>query len=279
MKLSVHHVTAYTYEAPQRAVMQSQRLTPSLCENQTTLDWSIETEGALRGSVFRDGAGDETWLVRVPGPLDRVTVTVTGTVETRDFAGLLRGHREKVAPLVYLRGSRVTRPDAAIADLAQTAIAPVTGEGALAQAHALSAAVATAIVYTPDATHALTTAPEALASGRGVCQDHTHVLIAAARSLGMPARYVAGYLYAGGEAEGDEALLVGAQATHAWAELHVDGLGWVGFDAANGCCPDAHYIRLSSGLDADDAAPIRGLSAGTGGETLDVAVSVAMAQQ
>ena len=72
---------------------------------------------------------------------------------------------------------------------------------------------------------------------------------------------------------------MGAQASHAWAEIHVDGLGWVGFDAANNCCPDDRYVRLCSGFDAFDAAPIRGLAMGRGDEDLEVAVAVEAVQQ
>jgi transglutaminase-like putative cysteine protease len=111
-----------------------------------------------------------------------------------------------------------------------------------------------------------------LAQGEGVCQDHAHVLIAAARSADIPARYVSGYLQSGSDG-GDH------EAAHAWAELHVPGLGWIGFDPANRCCPDARYIRLGSGLDARDAAPIRGISRGLGSESLAVTVAVQMAEQ
>ena len=116
---------------------------------------------------------------------------------------------------------------------------------------------------------AATTAAEALALGKGVCQDMTHALIALAHAAAMPARYVTGYLLTDDE-EGE--------AAHAWAELHVDGLGWIGFDPANRCCPDDRYIRLGSGRDAREAAPIRGVSRGGAGEAMDVTVVVAAQQ-
>ena len=99
-----------------------------------------------------------------------------------------------------------------------------------------------------------------------------HALIAMARGQGIPARYVSGYLLNG---DGGKEY----EAAHAWAELHVPGLGWVGFDPANECCPDGRYIRLGSGYDAADAAPIRGISRGTGGENLTVTVAVQSVQQ
>ena len=105
-------------------------------------------------------------------------------------------------------------------------------------------------------------------------------IFAMARVLDVPARYVTGYLFAGpADAAHPDEVRVGAQASHAWAEIHVDGLGWVGFDAANNCCPDDRYVRLCSGFDAIDAAPIRGLAMGRGDEDLEVAVAVEAVQQ
>ena len=118
----------------------------------------------------------------------------------------------------------------------------------------------------PGSTTADTTAAQALAQGEGVCQDHAHALIAAARAAGVPARYVSGYLQAG--------TGVSDEAAHAWAELYVAGIGWIGFDPANECGPDARYIRLGSGYDAQDAAPIRGVARGPGREALEVSVTV-----
>ena len=113
------------------------------------------------------------------------------------------------------------------------------------------------VAYEVGVTNTHTTAADALKDGRGVCQDHAHVFISAARSLGIPARYVSGYLLAG---TGDEP----SDANHAWAEAWLDGLGWVGFDPANGVCPTDRYVRLASGLDAAFAAPIRGTRRGGG---------------
>jgi len=134
----------------------------------------------------------------------------------------------------------------------------------------LTVAVAEAVAYTPGETHPGTTAAEALADGKGVCQDHAHLLIAAALTLDVPARYVTGYLHAAGDL---------AEASHAWAELYVEDLGWVGFDPSNGVSPDARYIRIGSGADALEAAPIRGVAQGNGAEALDVDLSVVEAAQ
>jgi transglutaminase-like putative cysteine protease len=269
MILTVDHVTGYRYAQPVRGVVQSHRLTPSVFDGQTALDWSVSVSDGLKGGGFRDGAGDWVQGWSVPAPVSDITVTVRGTVRTQDLAGLLRGHREGIPREAYLDDTAPTRVDAALARLARAADG---ASGALDAAHRLSAAVADAIAYRPGATRAHTTAAEALALGEGVCQDHAHALIAVARHADLPARYVSGYLLSGGDGQAGEAA-------HAWAEIWIEGLGWIGFDPANRCCPDDRYIRLGSGLDAQDAAPIRGIARGPGAETLDVSVAVQAVQQ
>ena len=111
-----------------------------------------------------------------------------------------------------------------------------------------------------------TTAEEAVANGKGVCQDHAHIFIAAARAADIPARYVSGYLMMNDRVEQD--------ATHAWAEAHIDGLGWVGFDIANGISPDPRYVRVATGRDYRDAAPVTGISFGQSKQLLTVNVEV-----
>lgn len=270
MRLEVKHRTLYRFDPPKRGVVQSLRLTPSQFEGQQTIEWSVTIDGAARGAAFRDGAGDWVETASMIGPVGEIAVDVAGIVETVDLTGVLKGHRERVPPLAYLEATRATRPDAALTELSRDTLAEIDEGAKLERAHALTNAVRDAIKYTPGQTGHSTTAAEALALGHGVCQDHSHALIAAAHVAGIPARYVVGYLHAGGGA---------SEASHAWAELYIDDLGWVGFDASNGVCPDENYIRLGSGSDAVDAAPIRGLAKGRGSEDLEVDVSVEQAQQ
>lgn len=268
MKLQITHETTYSYDAPILGMVQSLRLTPSAFEGQRVASWGIQVTQGRRGGAFRDGAGDwvEGWSVR--GPISEVTVSVRGQIETRDTAGVLRGHRETVNPLVYLRDTLFTAPDPDLRRLA----ASVSGEDGLELAHKLSSVVSEAIRYRPGVTETSTTAAEALALGEGVCQDHAHALISLARLSGLPARYVSGYLHSN---------IAGTphDAAHAWAEIHTGTLGWVGFDAANHCCPDDRYVRLGSGYDAADAAPIAGTTVGRGGESLEVRVAVEEMEQ
>ncbi len=270
MRLKVNHTTTYRFEAPVAGLVQSLRLKPSEFQGQTIIDWTRDvTDGAI-GAGFVDGAGD--WVETATVRSDKTDITITNicTVETEDTAGVLRGHRERIRPEVYLTQTAVTKPDEMIRALARKALEETDPKDALSRAHALSVAVRDAMPYRSGETTAKTSAAEALEHGTGVCQDHAHTLIAAARASGIPARYVCGYLFAAS----DDPETLGAEASHAWAELHVDGLGWVGFDATNAVSPDERYIRLGSGMDAADAAPIRGVVLGGGDETLDVELSV-----
>jgi transglutaminase-like putative cysteine protease len=116
-------------------------------------------------------------------------------------------------------------------------------------------------------TEVVPSASEAFALKRGVCRDHCHIFLAAARYLDIPARYIAGYLQmADGRIE--------QEAGHAWAEAFIPDIGWVGFDPANGLCPTEAYVRVAVGLDAIGAAPVRGVRFGLGSENLEVAVKV-----
>ncbi|MFD1880544.1 transglutaminase family protein [Paracoccus pacificus] len=268
MLLRVTHETTYHYDHPVRNAVQSLRLRPSEFAGQKLLQWDVTIKDGIRGAAFRDGAGDhiEAWSVR--GPVDSINVLVTGEVETTDLTGVLRGHREQVSPIYYLNTTDLTQPDEALTTLAQS----VSAKDPLDLAHALSGAVSDAIAYVTGVTAPDTTAAQALSLGKGVCQDHAHALIALANVRDIPARYVSGYLHS---------TETGAQhdAAHAWAELHLPSLGWVAFDPANRSCADDRYIRLASGLDARDAAPVRGVFVGEAKETMTVHVAIGGTQQ
>jgi transglutaminase-like putative cysteine protease len=197
---------------------------------------------------------------------DGLTIEASGVVETEDRCGIVRGLKESAPRRVFLRETPRTRPDKAIRDLARSVSGGSEPAETLDCLHGLMRAVRDAVEYEIGATHQNTTAAEALAAGKGVCQDHAHVFISASRLLAIPARYVCGYFLSG--------TIAPSEAHHAWAEAWVDGLGWVGFDAANGMCPTERYVRLACGLDAASASPVRGTQRGGENEDLDVKVEV-----
>lgn len=265
MLISVHHKTRYTYDQEARYAIQTLRLTPQSFASQRVLEWSIAAPGMEKASVFRDCFGNTVHQVTVTKPHSELVVEVNGVVETSDRAGVVAGLVEVAPVRVYLRITEQTAPSPEIRALAQ-ASRDAAGTD-IARLHALMHAIADTVEYVPGTTEFHTSAADSLADGKGVCQDHAHIMISAARVLGHPARYVNGYLV--GEASGG----------HAWAEIYVDGLGWVGFDPTNRVCPTEPYVRVAAGLDAASAPPIRGTRRGGGEEELDVTVAVAPPEQ
>jgi transglutaminase-like putative cysteine protease len=227
----------------------------------------VRVPGCAKPLEFRDGFGNTVQLVTVSAPHRELVVEAGGTVETKDCNGLVAGLGKAIPPRVFLKETAQTRPDAAIRDLAQS----IDAKDTLGRLHALAGAVRDRVEYVAGITDAHTGAAEALADGKGVCQDHAHIFIAAARTMGIPARYVTGYLLLNGTAF--------AEAHHAWAEAWIESLGWVGFDVANRICPTDRYVRLAAGLDARYAAPIVGSRRGGADEKLEVSVAVQQQQQ
>ncbi|HUH84783.1 MAG TPA: transglutaminase family protein [Stellaceae bacterium] len=263
MRLLVRHQTAYRYDVPIAAAIQTLRMAPRSYEGMTVLNWRVWSDTRRELPVFTDGYGNLTHTHSINRLHDSAAVFVEGEVETTPAHGVVRGTVEPLPPLFFLRRTPLTEPDAAIESLARNAArGPI-----LKQLHALLGAVRDKVDYRPGTTDSATPAAAALAAGAGVCQDHAHVFIAAARAIGIPARYVGGYLWTGIEARE-------YQASHAWAEAFVPDLGWVGFDPANRICPTEAYIRTSVGLDYWSAAPVRGVRRGVAEERLAVTVTV-----
>ena len=267
MLISVRHITRYRYADPVSYTIQILRLTPLSFMGQRVLDWQVRAGGASPRLQFRDGFGNTAHLLTVNGRHEELVIEAGGTVETQDCNGVVSGLNNSAPPRVFLRETAQTKPDGAIRALAES----VHGKDTLDQLHALLGAVRERVEYVAGATDMHTSAAEALADGKGVCQDHAHIFIAAARTLAIPARYVTGYLVLGEQGT--------SEAHHAWAETWVEGLGWVGFDVANRVCPTDRYVRLAAGLDAGYAAPIIGSRRGGETETLDVSVTVQQQQQ
>lgn len=271
MRIRIAHETVYSYSVPANTVIQTLRLTPRGFAGQHIANWRIDVDQDCRLDAHEDAFGNITHTFSCNGPIQSMTVRVDGLVETSDTAGVVRGAIERFPPALYLRETDLTRADPAIRAYAETRRAKA-GSGQLATLHALLDDLSGDMVFDKDPTLASTTAAEAFALKRGVCQDFAHVFIAAARHLNIPARYVGGYfLHSDGT--------IDQEAGHAWAEAYVDDLGWVGFDPANATCPTEHHIRIACGLDYLNAAPVRGSRHGGEGEFLSVKVQVDQASR
>ena len=271
MRIRVSHETVYHYDAPPKGVIQTLRLTPRNHDGQYVVGWRIEASSDCRLDAQEDAFGNITHTFSADGPLETLRLFVEGEVETQDSHGVMRGTIEHFPPSLFLRTTPLTAPDAAIAEFARE-VAAGGGADPLGLLHALPARLNGEIAFDTDPTHAATTAAEAFALKRGVCQDLTHVFITAAREIGFPARYISGYFH---RLDG----VVRQEAGHAWAEAHVPDLGWVAFDPANGICATDAYVRVAVGLDYLGAAPVRGTRYGGGAERLTVAVVVDQAQR
>lgn len=265
LKLQVRHTTHYAFATPVVHALQRLRLTPKETQGQRILDWRMSFENAHAELHYDDQHFNHVTLVGLTPGAQEVTVTCEGVVETEDNAGVIGRHSGHLPLWSFLRQTPLTRPGARLRALLRDVPASDTRKP-LDFLHALSALIRERIVYETGRTHSATTAEEAVGHGAGVCQDHAHIFIAAARASGVPARYVSGYLLMDDRIE--------QEATHAWAEAHVEGLGWVGFDVSNGISPDPRYVRVATGSDYRDAAPVTGISIGASDQVLTVGVAV-----
>ena len=271
MRIRISHATTYAYDTPPTGVTQLLRLTPRDHDGQHVVSWRIDLSEDCLLHQHEDAFGNITHSFTAEGPFNKLTVEVAGEVDTQDTDGLVSGAVERFPPQLYLRETSLTQTDAAIIDFAEATRAATDGD-TLILLHALLTVLNREIAFDTDPTHAATTAAEAFSLRRGVCQDITHIFVAAARALGVPARYVGGHFH---RADG----VTAQDAGHAWAEAYVENLGWIGFDPTNGICITDAHVRVAVGLDYLGAAPVRGTRFGGGGETLTVAVRVYQARQ
>jgi transglutaminase-like putative cysteine protease len=259
----IRHVTEYKFDSVPDYGLVHLRQTPKQRPGQTVHSWTLDVSGGSVEAEFEDQNANCVQLVRLAADSRHLKITCGGEVEVMDMAGVSGAHMGYTPLWLFRRTTPLTRPGPLLRKLARS----VPDEGAdIARLHALSALVHETIAYEIGATDAATMAELAMEIGKGVCQDHAHAFIAAARLLGFPARYVGGYLLMDGQHQQD--------AGHAWAEAHVEGLGWVGFDISNAISPDERYVRVATGLDYSEASPVKGLRFGDSRDSLNVAIEV-----
>lgn len=263
MILKVKHDTTYAYEGLVTQIVQVLRLTPRHHDAQRVLEWRLTRSdgGALPSYV--DGLGNVCHVSSLRGPAETLTITAQGRVQNEDSQGVVSGAPEPLPPAYYLRETPLAKPNDAITNFARERVDTRTDRASI---YELTTAIHEAVAYTPGATHVRTPAAAAFAANKGVCQDQAHILIAAARALGAPARYVGGYVW-----PGEASVEPHDFASHAWAEVFTSDAGWVGFDPSNGVWATKSHLRCAWGLDYSQAAPISGLWRGAGSEDMSVA--------
>ena len=264
MRLNINHVTRYNYATPPAYALLQMRMRPQNSPVQKVHDWNMHLTGAQIHVGYKDQHSNLVDLVEIDPTSHDVEITVSGDIETLPSQGVKGPHTALMPLWFYTRQSALTIPGPGVSDLLDT-LGSIE-EDQIAGLHSLSAMIRERVAYTVGATGTETSAEAALSLGEGVCQDHTHIFLAAARQLGVPARYVSGYLMMNDR--------IDQQASHAWAEAHIQGLGWVGFDVSNGISPDERYVHICYGLDYAEAAPTFGILIGAQQENLSVSIQV-----
>lgn len=270
MHLNIAHETVYRYASPVKRSTQYLRLTPCDGPSQKVLSWALSLPA--QASRCLDAYGNIMHVLTLDEPHLEIHLHARGVVETHDGPPQPEASLQQFPPAVFLRDSALTQADAALHAFAQAhagAVAADAWEGLLG----LMQALGEHMPYTPGETDAATPAAQAFASRLGVCQDHAQVFATCARLLGLPTRYVSGYLAADFE----------HVASHAWAETCLPEqngrpAGWLGFDVSNQCLADGRYVKLAMGADYLDACPVRGMRLGGGLEAMRAVVQVSVAQ-
>lgn len=266
MRLAIRHETVYTYSAPFGYTIQQLRLTPRSDCGQTVERWQLDGPGKLEAAV--DSFGNLMHSFALNRPASLIRVVAEGLVDT---AELVQGRIAPdaagvISPLVFTLPSFYTVADARIVEFAHRHL---PAQPLIDDLQALSVAIGGDIRYESGATVVTSTAAQAIALGRGVCQDLSHVYIAVCHVMGVPCRYVSGYFFPG---DTDE------MASHAWVDVWLDSLegggGWISVDPTHKTFASDRHVRLALGRDYETAAPIRGVRAGGGEEKMRVSVSV-----
>lgn len=289
MLYRVRHDTVYYYAEPVATSHNEMHLVPRRLPCQTLRDFSISIDPApetLR--TRRDYYGNEATFLEVREPHVRLTITATSRVGRAAVSApdvgvsppweevARRVRRELRSPWLEALELVLPSPFAPVsAELAGYASASFPPGRALAAGLLdLCARIHREFAYDPAATTMSTPVAEVLQARRGVCQDFAHLAIACLRSLGLPARYVSGYVCTQQPGEAASGALVGADASHAWLSAFCPGNGWIDVDPTNDIVPSDRHVTLAWGRDYDDVSPVKGVTVGGGAQSMRVAVSL-----
>ena len=267
MQMHIRHVTHYVYEKPVKYSVQSLHLTPRHEASQRALTWNIASPGRRLEQI--DAYGNIAHLLTIDEPHREIQIVVHGVVETADLE--VRQDDGPLSHFAYLAPTKLTAWSVELRDFAQAALARASTPQD--RAHALAEAVVGAVRYKSGTSDVQDSAAAVFGNREGVCQDHAHVYIAASRSAGIPARYVSGYLYTGDFSDA---------ASHAWVDVWLGPeISWQSIDVTHTRPAVGAYCRLAVGRDYLDAAPVRGVRNGGGGEKMaaNVLVAESAAQQ
>ena len=273
MKLRVHHKTTYDYDEPastshNHVHLALRDLPWQKCLRRELHIWP--TPDAVTENV--DYFGNITSSFSIFEPHPRLTVAATSEIDWEKVPSMLEGDITPAAieACQYIYDSPFIRRSPALAEYARASFLP--NRPLLSAAMDLTLRIRKEFKYTPKVTTIATSLDEILKNRHGVCQDFSHLQIGCLRSLGLPARYVSGYLDT--DPPPGKPKLVGADASHAWISVYCPTFGWADFDPTNGVQPAERHVTIGWGRDFGDVSPIRGVVLGGGAHKLDVAVDV-----
>jgi transglutaminase-like putative cysteine protease len=265
VKLEVVHSTHYRYSAPIAETVMEVRLRPMDGNGQRCLEFELDISSGIRPRAYHDGYGNNVHYFNIVRPHTRLSITSRSVVETggvRDAdpgEDLVQDFLRFRSPVKDVPGIRELASRHTITDRDSGAAV----EQALDQ---LTLTISREFAYDRAVTNVYSAVDEVLELRAGVCQDFAHLFIATARAMGVPARYVSGYIHIPGETGS-------SSASHAWAEGWVPGRGWVGYDATRPVRTSENHVRLAVGRDYSDAAPTRGIYIGSATGAMDVRVA------
>jgi transglutaminase-like putative cysteine protease len=279
MHYTVRHVTRFTYDAPITESVMEARMQPRSEGSQHCLHFGLSTMPASRVMMHQDHDGNIVHHFNIPARHSRLTVTAEALIECTPHAVLPSNLDETAWERLdrltasgefwdFLNPSTFAKSTPLLDDLARE-IGLARGPDPLGTVRRLMAEMSGRFEYSQMSTHVDSPIDDALTSRRGVCQDFAHVMIALVRRLGIPCRYVSGYLcrqeHSDRSAEG---------ATHAWVESLMPELGWIGFDPTNNLVAGERHIRVALGRDYADVPPTRGVYKGVSAVRSELAVAV-----
>jgi transglutaminase-like putative cysteine protease len=276
MRLQVFHRTQYTYRIPVTGSYNEVRLRPVTQDRERLEFFLLNVQPPVRLQHFRDNYLNYVHYFELPEPHRELVIEAQSIVNTTSPyadgkpAGVemsaLHGLQDEMLR-VYLDASQYVEHSPELWKLGLDLSNGCTGIFTIAEN--IRSHIYQNWTYAPNTTSAWTHVREVLESKSGVCQDYAHLMIGICRAIGIPARYVSGYLYSGRDAG-----LRGAQASHAWCEVFVPGRGWYGLDPTNDTLADDRHIKIATGRDYHDAAPVSGRYNGPPGATSALSVDL-----
>jgi len=264
MRLEVVHETRYRYTGPIAETVMELRLQPMDGNGQRRLKFNLEVSSGIEPRTYRDGFGNDVHYFNLVRPHTGLSVTSTSVVET----GLpVDSDSGEVLVQDFLRFRSPVQDVPGVRELAsrQPIADPESAPDVELALDNLTLAISREFAYDRAVTNVYSSVEDVLSLRAGVCQDFAHLFIAAARAMGVPARYVSGYIH-------DPRGRGVTGASHAWGEAWVPGKGWVGYDATHPVRIGEHHVRIAVGRDYSDAAPTRGVYVGSARGTMNVRV-------